>query len=154
MRVTAMVAGAALLVAACGGKKEGGAAATDSTTAPTAAAAAPTTGATHEIDMVMESPTSYKFVPENTTIKAGDVVVFKSVSGQMHDVAFIADSIPPGAAAMLTTAVSGGPQPMATDMIPEGSSVTVSFAGAPTGVYHMYCIPHAAFGMRGSITVQ
>ena len=151
MRATAMVAMAALTVAACGGKKDAGAS-TDATAQPAAAATA--TGATHEIQMISESPTSFKFVPENITIKAGDVVVFKSVSGQMHDVAFIADSIPPGAAAVLTAAVTGGPQPMATDMIPEGQSVSVSFAGAPAGVYHMYCIPHAPMNMRGTITVQ
>jgi plastocyanin len=149
MRATAMVAGAALMVAACGGKKD----AASSAGANTPAAAA-TTGTTHDIQMVAEGASSFKFVPENTTIKSGDIVVFKSVSGITHDVAFIADSIPPGASAVLTAAMKGGPMDMATDMIPEGQSVSVSFAGAPAGVYHMYCIPHAPMGMRGSITVQ
>ena len=152
MRATAtmMVAGAALVMAACGGKKE-----TPAANAPGAApAAGATAGTTHEIQMVQEGTNSFKFVPENTTIKAGDVVVFKSVSGITHDVAFIADSIPPGAKAVLTAAMTGGPQDMATDMIPEGQSVSVSFAGAPVGVYHMCCIPHAPMNMRGTITVQ
>ena len=152
MRVTAMLAGAALMVAACGGKKDA-AASTDATTTP-ATTAATTTGATHTIEMVMESATSYKFSPVNTTIKAGDIVIFKSVSGLAHDVAFIDDSIPAGAKAVLTAAVTGGPQDMATAMTPEGQSVSVSFAGAPAGVYHFYCIPHAPMNMRGSITVQ
>src|SRR5450755_744212 len=123
MRATAMVAGVALMVAACGGKKDAGA---DTTTPPAAPAAAPSaTGTTHEIQMVTEGPNTFKFVPENTTIKVGDVVVFKSVSGTSHDVAFIEDSIPPGAKAVLTAAITGGPQDMATEMTNEGQSVTV-----------------------------
>ena len=30
----------------------------------------------------------------------------------------------------------------------------VSFAGAPTGEYKFYCLPHQAFKMHGKITVQ
>ena len=30
----------------------------------------------------------------------------------------------------------------------------VSFAGAPTGLYKGYCMPHVALGMRIAITVQ
>lgn len=151
MRATAMVAGAALMVAACGGKKDAGS--TDATTQPPAAAAT-TGGTTYTIEMVTDGPTSFKFVPENTIIKAGDVVVFKGVSGIAHDVAFIADSIPPGAKAVLTAAIKDGPQDMATAMIADGQSVSVSFAGAPVGIYHFYCIPHAPMNMRGTITVQ
>jgi plastocyanin len=155
MRVPAMVVGAALLLAACGGEKK--ATTTDSTTAaapPAAPAAAPTaTGASHEIQMVMTSPSSFKFVPDNMTIKAGDVVVFKGVSGSSHDVAFYADSIPPGAADVLNKAIADQPQPLATPLINDGSSVSVSFAGAPAGTYKFYCIPHMAMGMKGTITV-
>jgi plastocyanin len=154
MRVSAMVAGAALLVAACGGSKGGGSADTNKVTAPTTAAAPTATGTTHEIQMVMTGPTAYSFVPENTVIKAGDQVVFKGVSGAGHNVAFFADSIPPGANAVLDAQMKSGPQALATDMVPDGGSVTISFAGAPTGTYKFYCIPHQAMGMKGSITVQ
>jgi plastocyanin len=149
-----MVAGAALILAACGGgKKDAGAA--DTTTPPAAPAGGMAAGGTvHEIQMVTEGANTFKFVPENTVIKAGDQVVFKGVSGIAHDVAFVEDSIPPGAKAVLTAAVTGGPQDMATTMINDGQSATVSFAGAPAGVYHFYCIPHMAMNMRGSITVQ
>lgn len=156
MRVSAMVAGAALLVAACGGgSKSGGSADTNKVTAPTATApTATTTGATDTIQMVQTGATAYAFVPATLTIKAGDAVVFKGVSGAGHDVAFYEDSIPPGAKAVLDGQMKTGPQPLATDMIPDGSSVTVSFAGAPTGTYRFYCIPHQAMGMKGVITVQ
>jgi plastocyanin len=152
MRVTAMVAGAALLVAACGGKENKTA---DSTTMTNPPAASTTTGgATHEINMVMVSPTSYKFEPENTTIKAGDKVVFKGVSGLSHNVAFLKDSIPPGAEAVLDAQMKDGPQPLSTNMIADGGQVEISFANAPAGTYHYICIPHLPMGMKGTITVQ
>lgn len=156
MRVPAMVVGVAVLLAACGGEKK--ATTTDSTAAAAPPAAAPAaapaaTGASHEIQMVSTGPTSFKFVPDNITIKAGDAVVFKGVSGLSHDVAFYPDSIPPGAADVLNKAIADQPQPLATPLINDGSSVTVSFAGAPVGVYKFYCIPHMAMGMKGTITV-
>lgn len=153
MRFSAMVAGAALLVAACGGSKSGEAPKAE---APSAAATTPAagTGNTVTIEMVTTGANSFKFVPENVTIKAGDLVVFKGVSGLAHDVAFDKDSIPAGAAAVLTAAVKGGPVDMSTEMISDGGSVSVSFAGAPAGKYKMYCIPHLAMGMKGTITVQ
>lgn len=153
MRVPAMVAGAALLVAACGGSKNGDTnkAEAPTTTAPTAAAG---TGNTVTIQMVTTGANSFKFDPENVTIKAGDVVIFKGVSGMQHDVAFWGDSIPTGAAAVLTAAMKDGPQAMSTEMINDGSQVSISFAGAPAGIYKFYCIPHLPMGMHGSITVQ
>jgi plastocyanin len=149
MRVTAMVAGVAVILAACGGGEKSGAA-VDSTA--TAAAPAATSGTTHVVDMVMEG-TAYKFVPADLTIKTGDMVVFKGISGAAHNVVFWADSIPAGAEAVLTAAMPGGTQPMGTRMIVDGDSEVVSFAGAPAGLYKMYCVPHLAMGMKGSITV-
>ena len=152
MRFPAIVAGAALLVAACGGSKSGDAPKAE---APTTAATTPAgSGATVTIEMVTTGTNAFKFVPEHITIKAGDVVVFKGVSGLAHNVAFDKDSIPPGAAAILDAQMKDGPQALSTNMVNDGSSVTISFAGAPTGRYKIFCIPHLAMGMTASITVQ
>ena len=156
MRVSAIVAGSALILAACGGNKGKTPADTTTAAAPPAAPSATTpagTGVTHEIQMVQQGPNTYRFVPDTLTIKTGDNVVFKGVSGLGHDVAFYPDSIPPGAAAVLNAAIPDKPQDLATAMINDGQSVTVSFAGAPAGVYKFYCIPHQAMGMKGQITV-
>ena len=154
MRVPAIVAALALLMTACGGKKEGTADTTAAapTAAPPAAAAA-ATGTNHEIQMVSTGPTTFKFIPDTLTIKVGDQVTFKGVSGTQHDVAFYPDSIPPGAADVLNNAIQDKPQDLATPMINDGQSVTISFAGAPVGTYKFYCIPHQAMGMKGTLTV-
>ena len=154
MRFSAMVAGAALLVAACGGSKDGAAPKAEAPSTAATTPAAGGTGNTVTVEMVSTGPTSFKFVPENITIKTGDVVVFKGVSGLAHNVAFWSDSIPPAAVPVLTAAMKGGTGDMATEMINDGSSVSISFAGAPAGKYGFYCIPHLAMGMKGTITVQ
>src|SRR5215471_4820856 len=130
MRVPAIVATAALALAACGGSKAGGSADTSKTTAAAPTAPAPT-GTVHEIQMVQEGANGYHFVPDTLTIKQGDQVTFKGVSGSAHDVAFYADSIPSGAKDILNAAIPDKSQDLATAMIPDGSSVTISFAGAP-----------------------
>ena len=151
MRVSAIVAGVAVVLAACGGEKKAG------TTTDTSAMAAPVpsaTGARHEVQMVVEG-TTYKFSPAELTIKAGDVVVYKNVSGGPHNVAFWADSIPAGAAAVLDAAITDKMGPLSSALIAApGDSLVVSFAGAPAGVYHFTCTPHMAMGMHGKISVQ
>ena len=160
MRVTSMAAGLALLVAACGGGEqkagEGQAAtATPDTQAAAAAPAAPAGGGTaHDVNMVLEG-SSYKFVPDNITIKAGDQVRFHNVSGGPHNVSFWADSIPAGAAEPLKAGMPDQMAPLEGQLLTEPSGIyTVNFAGAPTGDYKFYCLPHLALGMKGKITVQ
>jgi plastocyanin len=156
MRSMTMVAGMALALAACGGKGDKPA---DQAAAPAAApaetpAAPAATGAKHEVDMEFDGKTAH-FVPNEITIKSGDVVEFKVKSGPPHNVAFYADSIPAGAADVLnknmteTMAPLTGPMKVGVD-----ETYDVSFAGAPAGEYKFFCTPHLPFGMKGKITVQ
>lgn len=148
MRVSVMLTSAALVLAACGGDK------TDETegTPPAPPEAPAAAGTTHEIQMVMEG-TEYKYVPANLTIKSGDVVVFKAVSGAGHDVRFWADSIPAGAATALSAGIADKADQLATIIVGDGAQTTVSFAGAAAGEYKFYCMPHMAMNMVGKITV-
>jgi plastocyanin len=158
MRVTSMVAGLALVVAACGGEK---AADNQATTTPPADAAAPAaggaqaaTGATHDVNMVLEG-TTYKFDPANTTVKAGDIVRFHNKSGGPHNVEFYPDSIPSGAASVMDANMPDRMGPLAGPLGAEPDAVyQVSFAGAPAGEYKYFCLPHQAMGMKGAVTVQ
>jgi plastocyanin len=153
MRKISLVAGLALLAAACGGEKkaeETPAAAP----APEVAAPAPATGATHDVQMSFDG-TKYMFIPADLTIKAGDLVRFHNSKGGPHNVSFWEDSIPEGAEAVLEKAMPNQMQPLVGNMIVEQDAVyEINFTGAPTGLYKMYCLPHLAMGMTGSITVQ
>ena len=157
MRVTSMAAGLALLVAACGGgeQKAGEEQQTTATPEQQAPAAAPAAGgATHDVNMVLEG-SSYKYVPEQLTIKAGDQVRFHNVSGGPHNVSFWADSIPSGAADPLKAGMPDQMAPLEGQLLTEPNAVyAVNFANAPTGEYKYYCLPHLALGMKAKITVQ
>ncbi len=106
-------------------------------------------GATHVVEMV-----DSRFDPVSLTIKSGESVEFKNISGGLHNIVFIADSIPPGSAEAINAGIPDRADDLSTAMIPEGSSVTVSFANAPAGEYRILCLPHVATGMRGVIIVQ
>ena len=126
------------------------------------AAKAPTQKAAHgrravvrtvRVQMVQQG-SAYKFVPANFSVHPGDVVEFVNGSGFPHNVGFEANQVPAGAATVLNAAMarrSGallGPMMMAAN-----ETYRISFAGAPVGAYHYFCLPHKALGMIGVITV-
>jgi Plastocyanin len=97
--------------------------------------------------------TTYKFDPANVTIKQGDAVKWVMTSGGPHNVAFI--DTPDAAKGQLSANM---PQQMkeltSPMMMTANETYTVSFAKVPPGTYNFHCEPHAAMGMKGSITVQ
>ena len=88
-------------------------------------------------------------------VKSGTTVRFINVSGGPHNITFYPDSIPAGAAAALKAWM---PNPMGDLTGPfltkPNETYDVSFAGAPTGTYKGYCIPHVALGMKITIKVE
>ena len=168
----AVLAGAAVL-GACGGEKQPvadttaattGAATTTATTTPEAGApaagaagavaAAPATGTTHEVKMIGDAK-GYRFEPADLTIKQGDAIKFIMVSGGPHNVAFL-NLTDPATKAQLNANMPG--QHMAEDSSPllmnPNEAYTISFGKIPAGKYDYDCTPHAAMGMKGTITVQ
>lgn len=149
MRMTAAVAGLALVLSACGGGEQP--AAEPDAAAPAPAAA--TTGATHDVNMALDGSV-YHFVPNQLTIKSGDVVVFHNVSGGPHNVSFWADSIPAGTQAMLNANMPDRMGDLTGPLlVAPNETYTISFAGAPAGQYGFYCLPHLAMGQVGKLTI-
>ena len=152
MKKIAVLAGWAAVLMACGGDKGSGAA-TDSAAAAATPPAAPAAGATHDVNMVLEG-TSYKFVPAELTIKAGDKVVFHNVSGGPHNVKFWPDSIPAGAQAVIEPQLPDPIEVLSSAlMVDPNATLSISFANAPAGEYKFTCTPHMAMNMHGKITV-
>jgi plastocyanin len=154
-----MVAGLAIVLAACGGEKKAEEQKT-TTAAPEQPAAAPAApeaaggGANHDVNMVLEGST-YKYVPAELSIKAGDMITFHNKSGGPHNVSFWADSIPAGAADKLKASMPDQMAPLEGPLLTEqDGTYKISFAGAPAGEYKFYCLPHLALGMKGKLTVQ
>ena len=163
------VLASAVVLGACGGEKQPVADTTAATTTSSAAtttdtsaaasaagavAAAPATGTTHEVKMIGDAK-GYRFEPADLTIKQGDAIKFIMVSGGPHNVAFL-NLTDPTTKAQLNANMPG--QHMAEDSSPllmnPNEAYTVSFAKIPAGKYDYDCTPHAAMGMKGSITIQ
>jgi plastocyanin len=154
MRVISMVAGLALVLAACGGGEKKADDQSTMATPEQPAAAPAASGGVHDVNMVLDGST-YKYDPAELTIKAGDVVNFHNKSGGPHNVSFWADSIPAGGADPLKAGMADQMAPLEGPLLTEQDAVyKVSFAGAPTGDYKFYCLPHLALGMHGKISVQ
>jgi len=152
MRTIAAMVGLAVMVACGGGEKQPEAA------PDTTQAAAPAGGSagvtTHDVNMVLEGSSTYKFVPNELTVKPGDRVVFHNVSGGPHNVAFWPDSIPAGAKELLEPQMPNPIGPLSSELLLDpGATLAISFANAPTGEYKFTCTPHMAMGMHGKITV-
>lgn len=152
MRMTSLVAGLALVAAACGGEKKAEEQAAPAATPAVQPAAA--MGASYDVEMVFDGKEG-KFIPNELTIKSGDVVKFHNKTGGPHNVSFWPDSIPAGAGAALDAGMPDRVGSLTGPMLVDADAVyQVSFAGAPAGVYKMYCLPHLGFKMHGKLTVQ
>ncbi|MBA3444007.1 MAG: cupredoxin domain-containing protein [Gemmatimonadales bacterium] len=155
MRMTSMVAGLSIVLAACGGENKSSdqQAAPGQSSQPAATATTPAAaGATHDVNMVLEG-SSYKYVPDQLTIKPNDLIRYHNKSGGPHNVAFWSDSIPSGAASAITV-----PDPMAPLssklVVAPDEVIEVKFNNAPAGEYKYYCTPHLALGMKAKLTVK
>ena len=153
MRMTSMVAGLAIILAACGGEKKS----SDQQAAPgqegaPAATTPAEAGATHDVDMVLEG-SQYKYVPDQLTVGKNDVIRYHNKSGGPHNVAFWADSIPPGAASAIVLPEPMAPLSSKLAVAPD-EVLEVKLNNAPSGEYKFYCTPHLALGMKGKLTVQ
>ncbi len=121
---------------------------------PAGGAGATATGTVHEVQMVGDAQ-GYRFEPANITIKAGDAVDFKMVSGGPHNVAFEEASIPAAGKAQLIANIPNSPAPLQSEMVMNpGQDILISFANVAPGTYNYNCTPHLAMGMKGVITVQ
>jgi plastocyanin len=150
MRFTVLTTLVALGAVACGGEKK----ADESQTAGQTGMAAPA-GPVVEVKMTGNGSTIAKFEPSTLTIAPGTTVRFVNVSGGLHNVAFWADSIPAGAAAVLTAAMPNTVDNLSGPFLMQPNDhYEISFANAPTGTYKGYCVPHLALGMKIAITVQ
>ena len=122
----------------------------------TPAAARPAARAGNVVRVRMtQNGARYLFEPAVLTVKQGDIVEFVNVSGGPHNVAFEPGKIPANAAPVLNAAMANRMSPLMGPMMTAANQAyRVSFAGAPTGTYEVFCMPHKAMNMKMTITVQ
>ncbi len=163
MRLTALSVMVGLAALACGEKKADQAQAAQPATsqvmtpppAPPAPPAA-STGPVVEVKMTGNGTNLAAFVPKTLQIAPGSTVRFINVSGGPHNIAFYADSIPAGAATMLNSGMANRMDNLSSPFLTNPNDhYDVTFAaGAAKGAYKGFCLPHAALGMKITITVK
>lgn len=159
-----LFAALALVGLACGGGEGGGDASIPAAgeaqpvqeqAAPAAMPAGVATGTVHEVRMMMTDDDRYVYQPEELTIRVGDAVRWINASGGPHNVAFYADKIPAGAAAVLNSALANKMSDLTGQLlVRDNQTYEVLFTGAPTGTYEYYCTPHEMLGMKASLTIN
>lgn len=156
MRLTALGVMIALVALACGGKKTDQAQAAQTAAAQTTPTPAVPTGPVVEVKMTGNGTNLAAFEPKTLQIAAGSTVRFINVSGGPHNIAFYADSIPAGAAAVLNSGMANRMDNLSSPFLTSPNDhYDVTFApGAAKGVYKGFCLPHAALGMKIAITVK
>jgi plastocyanin len=106
-------------------------------------AAATGQGTVHTVRMTTtQGGASGTFEPANLTVKKGDVIKYVSEGNAAHNVSFPADQNP-GKSNL------PGVGPYKTN----GETYELQVAMDP-GTYNYQCDPHAAMGMKGTLTVQ
>ena len=164
MRFNALVLfGSAIVLGACGGGDANNAdtANTGTDTAAPAAAtpaatgqAMPATGTTHTVNMIVDAQGQYKFEPAQITVKQGDAITWKMVSGGPHNVAFQNIANAQAKTQLMANMPNQASELSSPMFMNPGEEYTVSFAGIPAGTYDYVCTPHLALGMTGKVTVQ
>lgn len=104
---------------------------------------------------VREIRMTSRFVPGETTARAGDILRFINQTGGPHNIQFFVDSIPEAARLLLEHAMPGdkiGPlsSPLLLD---ENDTYTIAVPALPPGRYPFVCLPHFASGMLGALVV-
>ncbi len=95
-----------------------------------------------------------RFVPARVTVRPGDVVRFRVVSGAPHSVSFEAAGLSAAARDLLNAALPGRTADLTSPVLGwNGMEYRLVVPALPPGHYDFFCIPHRAYDMRGELIV-
>ncbi len=122
-----------------------------------ALAAAPAAAqATHVVRLIADArKDDYRFEPASLTVRPNDVIVFRVVSGAPHSVVFEGEGLSPGVRGAINSAMPGRSGDLSSPLLTAvGKEYRMVVPQVPAGKYAFYCLPHRAYDMRGSITIE
>jgi plastocyanin len=107
----------------------------------------------HEIRMEAAKG-EYRFQPASVTARAGDVLLFKAVSGAPHSVVFEGKDLRGPALQALNSALPRRAGDLSSPLLTDGTEYRVVVPALPAGTYRFFCLPHRAYDMRGELTMK
>ena len=111
--------------------------------------------AVHEIRLSGDAEAeTYAFAPATVTARAGDVLVFKAVSGGQHGVVF-ESAMPTAARTALNAAMPRRVGDLSGPLLSPGSEYRITIpSGMPAGRYRFFCLPHRAYDEVGYLVIR
>ena len=96
----------------------------------------------------------FRFSPANISARAGDVLLFKTVSGTPHSIVFEAEGISGAAHEALNGAMARRAGDLSSPLLsPDGAEYRITVPALNPGRYEFFCLPHRAYDMRGSLRI-
>ena len=122
-----------------------------------ALAAAPAAAqATHLVRLVADaSKDTYRFEPAALTVRPNDVIVFRVSTGAPHSIVFEGEGLSPGVRGAINSAMPGRSGDLSSPLLTAvGKEYRMVVPQVPAGSYQFYCLPHRAYDMRGTVTIE
>jgi plastocyanin len=112
--------------------------------------------ATHVVRLVADpNKQEFRFDPSEITVKPNDTVVFRVVSGAPHSVVFEGRGLSPGVRGAFNSAMPRRSGDLSSPLLTAaGKDYQMVVPQVPPGTYPFYCLPHRAYDMRGTLTVE
>ncbi len=108
----------------------------------------------HEIRMVSTGRSEFRFEPASLTVRRGDVLLFRAVSGGPHSVVFEGRGVSDADRERLNKAMPRRAGPLSSPLLTDGSEYRVVVPALTAGTYRYFCLPHRAYDMRGEVTIE
>ena len=97
----------------------------------------------------------FRFVPAEVTARPGDVLLFKTVTGSPHNIVFEAPKLSGPAHEALNGSMSRRSGDLSSPLLsPDGAEYRIVVPELTPGRYEFFCLPHRAYDMRGTLTIQ
>jgi plastocyanin len=97
---------------------------------------------------------TYRFVPAKVTARAGDVLIFKAVSGAPHSIVFEGRDLSEATHEAMNGAMGRRTGDLSSPLLAtEGAEYRIVVPRVVPGVYHFYCLPHRAYDERGELHI-
>ena len=111
--------------------------------------------AVHEVSLeVNVEKEIYEFNPARVSVRPGDIVKFRTVSGAPHSIVFEGSGLTEQAHEALNGAMGRRPSDLSSPLLTQnGVEYRVVVPALPPGSYEFYCLPHRAYDMRGTLVV-
>jgi plastocyanin len=111
---------------------------------------------THVVRLIVnQSKDEYRFEPATVTVHPNDLVVFRVASGAPHSVVFERAGLSPDVRGAFNAVMPGRSAELSSPLLTAaGDEFRMVVPRVPAGSYGFYCLPHRAYDMRGTLTVE